>query len=490
MGHHCNLRFTGPSAALICALLLVSGCSGTSADLSSIAGPQPAPSLEQQISDLPTPEGADPVTFAQLKSALAAAFTRGTVKRVSAPPSKPHTAVDDFDADLQNNVVFTWTYSNPGDYNKDGEVNISDLTPLGKYLGATDNSPDWDKARTADGNGDGEVNISDLSPLGSGLGSAVEGYLLRYSAVPSNPDAWEVLETALMGNSEVDPTTSELRFTVAVTLADLPNRDVYFQVVPFQGSALGIGSNSDTIIPLPPQISEITPISGDSNAVARFTAEVFGEPPLDYEWNFGGGAVPNGSSDAAPQVRLGDPGTYSGTLSVSNNLGTDTFSFALTVVSHQAPSVNLAADPNGGDVPLTTTLTATASDPDGSIVAYDWDLDGDSTFEDSTGTVPTNTATFTTGGEHTVRVRVTDDDGLTATASAEVTIAAQPSAVINANQTSVVVPDFVSLDATGSSSPNGAITKYEWDWNCDGTIDADTMTDPHYRAPFDALPGT
>lgn len=68
------------------------------------------------------------------------------------------------------------------------------------------------------------------------------------------------------------------------------------------------------------------------------------------------------------------------------------------------------------------TFTSTSADPDGTVDGYSWDLDGDNSFGDAT----TSTASGTYGpGTHTVRLRVTDDDGTQSTAvSKTFTIAA------------------------------------------------------------------
>ena len=58
-----------------------------------------------------------------------------------------------------------------------------------------------------------------------------------------------------------------------------------------------------------------------------------------------------------------------------------------------------------------------STDPDGQIVRYEWDLDGNGSFERDTGATPTVTHTFEALGglvdvrKRTVRVRVTDDRG-------------------------------------------------------------------------------
>ena len=61
-----------------------------------------------------------------------------------------------------------------------------------------------------------------------------------------------------------------------------------------------------------------------------------------------------------------------------------------------------------------------SSDPDGMVVAWDWDLDNDGTYEASGATVQFNAASF---GTCTVGLRVTDDSGGTDADTATVTAA-------------------------------------------------------------------
>jgi hypothetical protein len=110
---------------------------------------------------------------------------------------------------------------------------------------------------------------------------------------------------------------------------------------------------------------------------------------------------------------------------------------------NKAPSAALTVSPNPVLVsqllPVNTTFRAIgvqniinrgavsfnaagSSDSDGVIVKYDWDLDGNGSFE-----TPGQTATFSARNlrapaTRTVRVRVTDDGGLTATDAATVDV--------------------------------------------------------------------
>ncbi|MEI5673611.1 MULTISPECIES: PQQ-dependent sugar dehydrogenase [unclassified Nocardioides] len=75
------------------------------------------------------------------------------------------------------------------------------------------------------------------------------------------------------------------------------------------------------------------------------------------------------------------------------------------------PVARISADPPYSSVlPLSVELDASASrDPDGDVLGYSWDLDGDGTFGDDFG--PVVYETYTVATPVTVAVRVTDGNG-------------------------------------------------------------------------------
>lgn len=86
--------------------------------------------------------------------------------------------------------------------------------------------------------------------------------------------------------------------------------------------------------------------------------------------------------------------------------------------SNAAPTARITADRQSGDAPLSVTFDGrTSSDPDGDVLTYAWDLDGDGAYDDSTSATPRRTYA---AGTTTVRLRVDDGQGHTATTSTQV----------------------------------------------------------------------
>src|SRR3954454_18757532 len=93
--------------------------------------------------------------------------------------------------------------------------------------------------------------------------------------------------------------------------------------------------------------------------------------------------------------------------------------------TNQAPTATATATPNSGPVPLNVSFDGRGSvDPEGAALSYAWDLDGDGQFDDSTSATPA--WTYSTPQQVTVRLRVTDNQGLTDSASVRVTAGTSP----------------------------------------------------------------
>jgi PKD repeat protein len=113
-------------------------------------------------------------------------------------------------------------------------------------------------------------------------------------------------------------------------------------------------------------------------------------------------------------------------------VGTDSATLdSIQLSTAQMPSAALLADVASGIAPLAVSFNATgSSDSDGTIADYEWDFDGNGTFNEpgaEQGAQGSSVALFTyeSGTSHSVQLRVTDNDGLTDTAALPLAIRSQ-----------------------------------------------------------------
>lgn len=127
-----------------------------------------------------------------------------------------------------------------------------------------------------------------------------------------------------------------------------------------------------------------------------------------WMWNFGDGEA---SEEQNPVYSYSRSGTYSVTLVVTDNEGNASESEVRSVtVINREPMAFFACTPEEPRVAVETMLDASGSvDPDGRIVSYAWDFDGDGIFDAETA-LPEIAHTFLEVGEITVLLKVTDDE--------------------------------------------------------------------------------
>jgi PKD repeat protein len=147
-----------------------------------------------------------------------------------------------------------------------------------------------------------------------------------------------------------------------------------------------------------------------------------------FEWDLGDGAG-FVVGTATKTTTFATAGAKTVALRVTDNDGLTGVTTRTVSITNQAPTAALSASTTGALVGEPVTLDASGSaDPDGTLASYQWDLDGDGSFETPGGTTPIIDKSFTGAGQVRVGVRVTDDDGATADATVALDITAQPSA--------------------------------------------------------------
>jgi glucose/arabinose dehydrogenase/PKD repeat protein len=139
----------------------------------------------------------------------------------------------------------------------------------------------------------------------------------------------------------------------------------------------------------------------------------------------------------------------------------------LTYSINQPPTASIVAQPTTGAAPLTVQFDGRASsDPEGGALTFAWDLDGDGNYND--GTSPQVSWTYTASGSYTARLRVTDPQGASGTASQTITVGNTPPVpVITAPSSSLTwkVGDTIAFAGSASDAEDGTIPASSLAWD-------------------------
>ena len=133
--------------------------------------------------------------------------------------------------------------------------------------------------------------------------------------------------------------------------------------------------------------------------------------------------------------------------------------------ANRAPTAAVQADSTSGARPLTVHFSGAGStDPDGDVLTYQWDLDGDGALDDSTARSPT--FTYSTRGTYNVTLRVTDTTGASDTDTAAIVVTSGPIAKITAPATSTTwkAGDTISFAGSASDAEDGDLAPDALDW--------------------------
>lgn len=153
------------------------------------------------------------------------------------------------------------------------------------------------------------------------------------------------------------------------------------------------------------------------------------------------------------------------------------------------PAANLVVGPNPAAEGQEVTVDAGGStDPDGSITRYEFDLDGNGTFEHDGGANPKVQRVFPPGTTR-IAARVTDNEGASSTVDVTLTVDTKavnqvPAATFKATPNPAKPDERVLFDATGSTDADGQITKFEWDLDGNGTFETNSGTNPRVQRSY------
>jgi Secretion system C-terminal sorting domain len=161
-------------------------------------------------------------------------------------------------------------------------------------------------------------------------------------------------------------------------------------------------------------------------------------------------------------------GTYVFALTVTDNHGLSSTSNVTVTVNpsaavNQAPVANAGYDMNIVWPANSVTLNGSGSDPDGYITSYSWTvLSGVAGYSIQNPGAASTTVSNLVAGKYLFNLKVTDNNGATASANVNLNVNVPP--VVNTvSNISVTLPvNSVTLDGNGTTDFDGIITGWEW----------------------------
>jgi len=163
-----------------------------------------------------------------------------------------------------------------------------------------------------------------------------------------------------------------------------------------------------------------TPLTFDASA----SSALWGEVISSYEWDFDGDGTFETAGTATLAHTFGSTGAKAVAVRITAPTGISTSGVTVTVVPDSVDARIAAAQPSvlaGAPVRFSAESSTALS---GVIASYEWDLDGNGTFE-TPGSASVSRQ-FDTIGDHEVGVRVTSRGGTQATASTSVRVTIAP----------------------------------------------------------------
>ena len=208
---------------------------------------------------------------------------------------------------------------------------------------------------------------------------------------------------------------------------------------------LNVGLTHIPVLPVANFTSNVT--SGNVPLSVQFTD--LSENATEWNWDFGD---EGNSTEQNPTHTYYTAGEYTVNLTVSNSHGTDSKLATITVSEPVPPVANFTSNVTSGDVPLSVQFT----DLSENATEWNWDF-GDG----NTSTDQNPMHTFSTAGEYTVNLTVSNEYG-TDLKAATITVLEKtilPVANFSANPTSGRAPLNVKFTDTSTGTPT------RWKWN-------------------------
>lgn len=228
------------------------------------------------------------------------------------------------------------------------------------------------------------------------------------------------------------------------------------------GSSIESKSNYINVMAPPMADFDASPASGLAPLTVVFAdASSAGSAPISaWWWDFGDGAT---ATEQNPTHTYAEPGTYSVSLTVSNEIGSSTETKTEYITVTEAPSSAFSAAPENGTAPLDVTFTDLSTPGSSPITGWLWVFgDGATSAEEN----PVHT--YVNAGRYDVSLSVVSAVGSAITTKAGcITVTLPPSAAFSGTPTTGTAPlevNFTDLSVPGSAS----IASWMWDFGDGG----------------------
>jgi len=303
---------------------------------------------------------------------------------------------------------------------------------------------------------------------------AVAGQPVEFDASESTDSDGSISEYqwSFDGSDGYEVTTSEP--TVNHTFYSTGYKNVRLRVVDDDGSSDQQGRDVQVVEPTPTAACSVSPTTvtvGESVTIDARDSQ--NGSYIDYDLDGDGEYDRFERTNFTTTTSYEEPGTYAPTVKVYSGYGESDTEECPTVTvepENTPPTANFSFQPDPAFAGQSTTFDATASsDPDGDIVEYRWDWDGDEAFEDTT-TEPTIEQTFGEPGSYVVGLVVVDDDGARDRWERTVEVD-QPTVVARCSAEPETIEPGGTVTIDASESENGSFIVYDFDG--DGEYDSD-----------------
>ena len=253
---------------------------------------------------------------------------------------------------------FMWYYRNEGDYDQNGEVGITDLTPLAKHFGksAAGGFALESMESVVDGDGNGEINIADLVPISVGFGRKLNAFNIYRSTpekYPASPvESSTIPMQQIIPFSETSTLPGEARLYYEVESTGSPDPAPAYWLRPADNGSEGIASLIAGNGNQPPDVQlKVTPSLPLAQQIVTFDASATSDlegGPLVFQWLvFETGTIPSLDDlvvgEPIRQLAL-DAGSYQVVVLVTDDDGALALNQQLLVVADNPGWLSLEID--------------------------------------------------------------------------------------------------------------------------------------------------